>query len=279
MATLCLNGKFLPADEPVLLASNRGYRYGDGLFETMRMIKGQLPWWDAHWARLQKGLQLLQYELPGLFNAEKLKQDIITLCRKNKCEQLARIRLSVFRGNGGLYDGDQTAQYLVECWPLPASRLQLNINGLVVGVYPHSRKSCDLFSPLKTANFLPYTMAAQFAKQEKMNDCLVLNNYGRIADSTIANLFIIKNNNIITPALTEGGVEGTARNYLLRVLPEAGYSVQEGVVTPDDLLQAEEVFLTNAIHGIRWVGRYGDRHYTNTMVSEIYARFFQTIPG
>lgn len=277
MAFVCLNGKFLPADQPILQASNRGYRYGDGIFETIKMVNGALIWWDEHCERLHKGFALLHYKIPALVTNQQLRQDTEQLCKKNNCTALARIRLSFFRGNGGLYDADRTAQYLIECWPLSESLQTMNVNGLVTGIYPHARKSCDAFANLKTANFLPYTMAAEYAMQQKLNDCLVLNTSGNIADSTIANIFLVKKGEIYTPPLTEGCVEGIARNYLLKKLKGQGYTITEAIITPGDLQAADELFLTNCITGIRWVGRMDGKQYTNLLTGEIYQRFIQTI--
>jgi len=209
------------------MASNRGYRYGDGLFETMKVMNGRILLAGYHFERLFASLFLLKYEIPGLITKEKLEQDILHLCKKNGCEKLARVRLSVFRGNGGLYDDDKMLQYLVECWPLHDSANRLNENGLVIDVYPDAPKNCDKFSNLKSANFLPYIMAAHYAKENKLNDCLVLNTAGSIADSTIANVFIIKNNVVITPGLESGCINGVMRRHLLARMTELGDEVRE----------------------------------------------------
>lgn len=277
MNSICFNGKIIPADEPVLLASNRGYRYGDGLFETMKVAEGKILLSDHHFERLFAGLALLQFEIPRLFLRQKTEDEILSLCKKNNCEGLARVRLSVFRGNGGLYDEDKGLQYLIECWPLTESVSKLNENGLVIDVFPGAEKSCDKFSNLKSANFLPYSMAALYAKEKKLNDCLVLNTTGGIADSTIANLFIIKNAIVITPGLEEGCVNGVMRQYLLQKMQAADCAVQEATLSVNDILVADEVFLTNAIHGIRWVRQFRDMSYSNVKTVEIYNRFIKTI--
>lgn len=277
MNSICFNGKIIPADEPVLLASNRGYRYGDGLFETMKVAKGKILLSDHHFERLFAGLALLQFEIPRLFLRQKTEDEIVSLCKKNNCEGLARVRLSVFRGNGGLYDEDKGLQYLIECWPLTESVSKLNENGLVIDVFPGAEKSCDKFSNLKSANFLPYSMAALYAKEKKLNDSLVLNTTGGIADSTIANLFIIKNAIVITPGLEEGCVNGVMRQYLLQKMQAADCAVQEATLSVNDILVADEVFLTNAIHGIRWVRQFRDMSYSNVKTVEIYNRFIKTI--
>lgn len=265
------------ADEPVFLSSNRGYRYGDGLFETIKIVNKNIQLEDYHFERLFSGLQLLKFELPGLFTRDNFVKGIIHLCEKNNCLSLARVRLSVFRGNGGLNDGDTIACYLVECWPLNESQNRLNENGLVVDIFPDARKSCDTFSNLKSANYLPYAMAARFAKENKLNDCFVLNTAGHIADSTIANIFCIKDGVTTTPGLSEGCVNGVMRRHLLTVLKKAGYEVKEQAITPADIEMADEVFLTNAISDIRWVKQFRQKTYSNQQTTEIYNRFVKTI--
>lgn len=271
------NGKLFFDNEPVLLASNRGYRYGDGLFETMKLYNGKILFSDYHFERLFEGLSLLKIEIPKLFTAEKLELEIVQICKKNKCDDLARIRLSVFRGNGGLYDDDKGLQYILECWPLPVSVNYLNENGLVIDVFPDAEKSCTKFANLKSANFLPYSMAAIYVKENKINDCLVLNTSGSIADSTIANLFIIKNDIISTPALEEGCIKGTVRRYLIESFRTANYEIQELAISVNDLKNADEVFLTNSINGIRWVRLFRENNYTNNKTIKIYNQFIKTI--
>jgi branched-chain amino acid aminotransferase len=269
MKYVSVNGKLQPASEQVFLADNRSYRYGDGLFETMKMADGKIQLAPYHFERLFSGLSLLKFEIPKLFTAEKLQQDILALCRKNECEKLARIRLSVSGGHGGLYDENRYLQYLVECWPLNGSVNQLNENGLVIDIYPDARKACDPFSNIKSASFLPYTMAALHAKENKLNDCLVMNTHDRVCDSTIANLFWIKDATVFTPALNEGCVAGVMRRHLIGKLREAKYNVQETMATVADIENADEIFLTNAINGIRWVSQFRDQTYSNIKTKEI----------
>jgi branched-chain amino acid aminotransferase len=278
MSNINFNGKTVAADKPVLLAHNRGYRYGDGLFETMKVINGTIALGEYHFERLFTGMSLLLFDNPALFTAAKLQDEIISLCKNNNCDKLARVRLSVFRGNGGLYDADLQTQYIIECWPLAESVNQLNENGLVIDIYPDCRKSCDVFSNLKSANFLLYSMAARYVKRNKLNDCLVLNTGEMIADSTIANVFIIKDNIITTPSLTEGCINGVMRRYLIEKLKEMNYQVEVGRLSFSQLEAANEVFLTNAINGMRWVGRFGKNTYTNSKTQEIYQRIVATIP-
>ena len=120
-------------------------------------------------------------------------------------------------------------------------------------------------------------MAALYAKEIKLNDCLVLNTAGKIVDSTIANLFIIKENVIRTPSLDQGCVNGVMRRYLLESLSVAGYVISETSISIQDVATADEVFLTNAISGIRWVKQFANVNYGNAKTIEIYSRFVKTI--
>ncbi|MBK5271938.1 MAG: aminotransferase class IV, partial [Bacteroidia bacterium] len=230
MNSICVNGRIVPAEQPALIVTNRGYRYGDGLFETMKIIRSKIILSSFHFERLFKGLSLLKFEIPKSFTIETMEREILQLCKKNKCDQLARVRLSVFRGNGGLYDEDRGLQYVIECWQVSESVNKINENGLVIDIYPNAKKSCDIFSNLKSANFLPYNMGAIYAKENKLNDCLVLNTAGNIADATVANVFIIKDESLITPALGEGCINGVMRRKILELksqISDLGLHVSE----------------------------------------------------
>lgn len=279
MNSVCINGKIVSADKPVLMADNRGYRYGDGLFETMKLIRGKIILESYHFERLFAGLKLMKLQIPSLFTTDKLRQGILQLCKKNECNDLARVRLSVFRGNGGLYDENKDLQYLIECWPVNKSLNQINKKGLVIDIFPDIKKSCDIFSNLKSANYLPYVMAAQFAEENNLNDCLINNVKGQIADATVANIFLVKNNLIITPASGEGCVNGVMRRYLIEQLRSGsgGFELREGVVTKNDMETFHEIFLTNAMYGIRWVKQFRNKTYANTQTLKIYREFIKPL--
>jgi branched-chain amino acid aminotransferase len=276
MKWIIVNGKLQNSEEPVLFADDRGFRYGDGLFETMKMVNGNIPLIQLHFDRLFSGLQLLQFKVPALFTSTNLIKEISALCNKNGYTT-ARIRLSVSRGKGGLYDENSDLNYVIECWEIDPMANSFNENGLAVGVFENAKKSCDAFSNLKSANFLIYSMAAIFAKANKFNDCLILNVHDRISDSTIANVFWVKDLEIYTTPLTEGCVDGVLRKYLLNESSKHGVIVKQKGVDISELEEADEIFLTNAVKGIRWVKSFQDKKLTNRFSSEIYQRFIKTI--
>lgn len=271
------NGNILAAETGLVSAANRGLRYGDGLFETMKMLNGKIIHEAEHLERLWHGMNVLQFETGGHFTKQLLTDCIKALAQKNGHEKAARIRLNIFRGEGGLYDAvNHNPNYIIETWPLQITDT-LNSNGFVIGVYDQVKKSCDILSNLKHNNYLPYIMAALHAKQQKWNDALVFNQYGRIADSTISNIFLIKNEVIYTPVLSEGCVAGIMRKALIDYLKKSNWQVNETAVTVEDVLDADEIFLTNSISCMRWVQAVADKKYSNMRTQKIYSGFYPTI--
>lgn len=270
------NGRFFANNENVLSKADRSYRYGDGLFETMKIANGNILLEKYHFERLFSGLETLKFKTPIHFTRQKIKEQIRELCKKNKFEELARARLSVSRGSGGLYDCDHKLSYLIECWPL--EQMKFNENGLIIDIFPDAKKSVDVFSNLKSANYLPYVMAAIWAKEHKLNDALILNQHNRICDSTIANIFWIKDNKIFTPPLNEGCVAGVMRKKVLELAPHnPDFLIPESILTEDILLQADEVFLTNAVTGIRLVNKCRSKVYKNTISRRIFSALSKTL--
>jgi branched-chain amino acid aminotransferase len=271
------NGKTYKEESAILSGNNRGLRYGDGLFETIKSIKGNLQFIDEHFARLWKGLQVLQFSIPKHFTPDYLEDEISLLLKKNSHDKLARIRLTVFRGDGGLYDEiNHKPNLLIQTWALPGDTGEWNSNGLVLGMYTAVKKSCDLLSNLKHNNFLPYSMAAIHAKSQKWNDAVLQNTEGGLCDTTMANIFLIKNEVIYTPALAQGCIAGITRKFLINRLTAANYKLIENRLSVEDLLAADEVFLTNSIYNLRWVQNFGDKKYANIETQKIYKAVFST---
>ena len=271
------NNKFYKTGIPVISAGNRALRYGDGLFETMKIIKGRILNDTFHFERLFNGLTLLQFDIPKNFNSVFLQKRIKELLLKNNHDKVARIRLMIFRGNGGIFDPENLLpNYIIETWPLP-NEINLNENGLVVDIFPGAKKSCDIFSNLKSNNYLPYVMAGLFAKENKLNDCIVLNSFERICDSAIANIFTVKGNNIYTPPLAEGCVAGVVRRWMLEKFKLEKFIVSEKNLSVNDLFMADEFFLTNSVYHMRWVKQFRERTYPNKISAEIYDYMLQTI--
>jgi branched-chain amino acid aminotransferase len=252
-------------EEAGLPIDNGAFRYGYGLFETMLVQDGDIRLKQYHWERLFAGIKQLSLELPAPVNPGYLEDEVLHTVRKNKLEKLSRVRLQVYAGGGGLYGPDAArAGFVIECFPLDVEITRFNQNGLVVGIAEGLCKSTDTLSNLKSCNALVYAMAARQAKANKWNDALILNTSGNIAESTIANLFWVKDGKIFTPPLFEGCVAGVMRRYIIEK-----NAITEMPLTREILQEADEIFLSNAIRGIKWAGSFNDRQLRNETAKNI----------
>lgn len=263
MYDLCFNGIFSAADLPVIPAANKAYRYGDGFFETLRVHHSAIPLWSFHRNRILKSMDLLNYSFSAGVSVSLLHDQIIELCTRNRCGQSARVRLSFSNGNGGIFDRS-AMNYLIEAGPL--APVNASETGLIIGQYHEMQKDIHRFSGLKLANALLYSRAAQFCTQQGWDDCLIQNNRHRVIESCISNLFWIRGKQLFTPPVAEGCVEGVFRSYLLAAQP----GIREEACTVESLKAADELFLTNALRGIRSVVQFEDRTYTGHQTAALF---------
>lgn len=261
-----LNGKITNEADAHIPVDNGAFRYGYGLFETMLIEEGTIRLADYHMPRLFAGLEQLEFELPAFMTPEYVEEEVLKTVKKNKMDNLCRVRLQVFAGSGGLYGtGFMHPGFVIECFPLDDSTLQLNTNGLVVGVATGIGKFKDTLSHLKSCNSLIYAVAARQARENKWNDALICNTESHIIESTIANIFWIKNGIVYTPPLSEGCVAGVMRQFILDVT-----KVTEKRFSFGELMYADELFLTNAIKKIRWVRKWDETEYGNEQTRALY---------
>lgn len=272
------NGKILKDDKAIITADNRSFRYGDGLFETMKVINGKIQLEEYHFDRLLKGIELLEFDKPAYFSREYFSRQIIELCQQNQQHKLARVRLMVFRGNGNVYELENNfPNYVIQTWKLQDGLNEFNKEGLSIAIYQQARKAIDVFANCKSNNYLPYIMGALYAKKQQLNDAIILNTKDRVCDTTIANLFIVKENVIMTPSLEEGCVEGVMRRYLLKCLPTLGFEIREMPLQPSDILAADEIFLTNAIYGLHWVEKCGGKKFRKDISEKVFENCIQPL--
>jgi branched-chain amino acid aminotransferase len=264
---VCINGKILNAEQAAIAIDNRTFRYGIGLFETILAVNNEVQQLPAHWSRLQQGLQILSFKTPSFFNEKSLLEAIQSLLSKNKHNQHARVRIQFFANAGGILETQHTTcNYLMETYTIDSSICELNENGLVIGIHSLYKKEIDPLSPYKINGRICYAMAAQEAKEKKWNDALILNSHENIIESSISNVFWVKNKEIFTPPLSEGCIAGIMRAHWIAVLNNKGIPVIEMPLNKELLLQADEVFLTNSIRKIRWVYAIENKQYENEFI-------------
>jgi branched-subunit amino acid aminotransferase/4-amino-4-deoxychorismate lyase len=262
---ICLNGSYIKSDNPILESKNRSFLYGDGLFETIHANGTEPQFIMMHMNRMLGSMKILKMVIPGYFSAEYFTNHIKGVLTRNKQFQGARVRITVFRNSGGLYTPEvNEVSFVIESDPLENDLYTLNQQGYKVEVFADIIKPDNLLSQLKTTSALPFVLAGIFKSENLLDDCLILNHSGRICESFSSNIFLVKGNKYYTPSLKEGCLPGIMRQVIIDIIENEGlYMNDDCSLTVEDLLNSDEIFLTNSISGIRWVVAFRQKRYYN----------------
>lgn len=260
------NGHVISLYEPAISFSNRAFRYGDALFESIRVCNGKIMFLKDHLSRLKLGMTVLRMNLPAEFNFENVDALIKLLLVKNKIGRDARIRLTVFRNEGGFYAPETNdISFLIEAENIEAEGYTLNQKGLWMDIYADIRKQINKLANIKSSNALIYVMAGLAKTSMKLDECFIVNENGNICESISSNVFVVKNGCMYTAPLAEGCVDGIMRKQILKLAAANKVLTFEMPLTINSLMNGDEVFLTSSIRGIRWVGQYKTKFFTNKM--------------
>lgn len=272
------NGELLPENHSIVLHDNRSFRYGDGLFESIRVFDSKIPLLEKHLDRLNRGMSMLKMEPHPTLHTQEIKDVIEKLVILNNTHGNARVRLMVYRDGSGLYSPESNAtSLLVECKLIEGNRFHAHVTGLRVGYFADVPKIYNTLSAFKTNNALPYVLAGIHARQNGLDECLVLNQFGRVAESIYSNVFIVKNNQLISPPTSEGGIDGVMRQYLIKIAEENSLDFHEKPVEISDLKEADEIILSNSIKGIQWVKYFETKQYDSIMAQFLVNRLNEKI--
>jgi branched-subunit amino acid aminotransferase/4-amino-4-deoxychorismate lyase len=259
------NGEVHKKNTPVLENENRAFLYGDAIFETIRAYNTKCQFLGNHIIRLFDSMKILDMEIPGYFSKDYFATKVKELLIKNNYNEGARVRITVFRNSGGLYTPDTNqVSYLMTCSGLKTLYYCLNSKGLTINLYDEITKPVNKLSVLKTTNALLFVKGSIFRKKNNLDDCLILNQYNHIIESLSSNIFLKSNQKIFTPGIDQGCLPGTMRKTIISILNSSNLNVvEETKLSIDDLLNAEELFITNAIQGIQWVSNFRSKAYSN----------------
>lgn len=272
------NGDILDEEEKIFTIANRGFKYGDGLFESMRMSNGKLNYADLHADRLQKGMKTLKLEGYSLMDAYFLKEKAEEICKRNKINQNARLRLTVYRDSDGFYTPTKNKHgYALEVVPLDSPYYELNAKGLIMDVYEDVKKPVNKLSNLKTCNSLTYVMAGIYKEQMRLDEAFILNQHGFLCETISANVFLVYKGQLYTPALSEGCIGGVMRQVVMQLANEFDLRMIEAQINPEILDEVEEVFITNASKGIQWVMGFNRKRYFNKVSRFLFEKLSKQI--
>jgi branched-chain amino acid aminotransferase len=242
-----------------------------GLIETIKVVNGRPVFRNLHVKRLHRGLKLLQID-----ESEYKLEDRILRLLKYECVSKGlkniRLRIEVQKNRMHEYMPDiSPLKWNCTLRPLDSDRFLLNDDGLKLTLFSKYKKPLDIFMNLKHTDRGLYDKALEFARLENYDEAVILNEHGTVADASIYNVFVVKDGQLSTPPLTDGPVAGVLRELLLTRLVK--HPVLEKTITLQDLYSADEIFLTNAVKGIRWVSRLDDRFLASSATRMVFEEF------
>lgn len=264
------NGELMPISQPTIQNGSRGFLYGDGLFESIRIINGQPVNIERHFKRLIAGAKALKIRVPIYFTEEFFKTKIVELIRKNEVTAGGKCRFSIERSSGGTYLPTVNELFFyIEVFDYKENFFILNPKGIEVDIYRPIKKQKNFLSNFKTKNCLLNVMASLDAQEKNLDDYILINEMDEVIEATNSNLFIVSNGVLYTPELKDGCVAGTMRELIIDIAAKDRIRVYECSITSQNLLTADEILLTNAVRGVNWVSGYRTKTYTSMMASRL----------
>ncbi len=246
-----------------LLDQNRGFLYGDGVFETLKIVGGKILFFEDHYFRLMAAMRIVRMEIPMNFTLEYLEEQVLSLVEKNKIEQSARARITVYRNNGGFYlPTNNTVSFLIQTSAIENPVYSISEKEYEVDLYKDFYIPKQLLSTLKTTNKMIHVTGSIYAKENDLDNCILLNDSKNVVEALQGNLFMRMRNTLITPPISEGCLNGIMRKQILSFAKkETILEVVEQVISPFDLQKADELFVTNVIRGIQPITKYRKKEF------------------
>ena len=263
------NGELLFKENIKLTTDNRGFKYGDGIFETIKVVHEKVIFWEDHYFRLMASMRMLRMKIPMEFTLEFLEKEILKTVAVLEEGASFRVRLNVFRKDGGLYTPKTNAiNYLIEASESNYKTKETYEIDIFKDFYNYS----GLLSTIKTNNRMLNTLASIYANENDLDNCILVNERKGVVEVANANIFIVKNNIVKTPALTEGCIKGVVRSKVIDILTKnKDFTIEETVISPFEIQKADEVFITNAIMGIQAVTKYKKKSFNTDLAGKLHA--------
>lgn len=262
------NGTIISPKELQISHENRAFKYGDGVFETIKVENNRVIFFEDHYFRLMASMRMLRMKIPMEFTLEFLQDEILKTVKENITQNTSsRVKLTVFRKDGGLYTPKTNEiDYLIDVKPISLEEKDSYTIDLYKDFYNYS----GLMSTVKTTNRMVNTLASIFAKENDFDNCILLNERKGVVEVTNGNIFIVKGNTIKTPALTEGCIKGVVRKKIIEIVTKhPDFTIEETTISPFEIQKADEVFITNAIVGITSVTNYRKKTFDNSIAQKL----------
>lgn len=261
------NGQLTESEE--ILTSNRAFLYGDGIFETVKILDHKVLFLEDHYFRLMSGMRIIRMQIPMNFTMEYFEEQLLATAAANRCAESGRARITVYRNSGGLYlPTDNSIGFVISATALTSKMYDFQLTAYEVDLYKDFYVTAQLLSSIKSTNKIIHVTGSIFANENGLQNCLLLNDHKNVVEALQGNLFMLTGNRLVTPPVGDGCLNGIMRKQVLALARKMeGIEVAEESISPFELQKADELFITNVIKGIRPITRYRKKDF-NTSFAE-----------
>jgi branched-chain amino acid aminotransferase len=257
------NGTLVSQDANIVV-QNRGFLYGDAVFETVKIVNSKVLFLEDHYFRLMSSMRVIRMEIPMNFTMEYLEGQIVSLVKNNGLESSARARITVYRNEGGYYlPQNNTISFLISAVSVENILYALDEKEYEVDLYKDFYVTKHLLSSIKTTNRLINVTGSIYASENGLDNCILLNDSKNVVEALQGNIFMLKGNVLTTPPISEGCLNGVMRKQILKIAQKMeGIEVLEEVISSFDLQKADELFITNVIKGVQPITKYRKKEFS-----------------
>ena len=260
------NGEILTSDT-TLSNSNRAFLYGDGVFETLKIVDSKILFSEDHYFRLMASMRIVRMQIPDNFTLEYFEEQVLNLAKATNNQNSARVRMTFFRNDGGFYlPQTRTVSFLIQIAPLNQISYSFSDAVYEVDLYKDFYITKQLLSTIKTTNKMINITGSIFADENDLQNCLLLNNEKNVVEALNGNLFMLVGNQLITPPIEDGCLNGIMRKQIIQIVSKLEQiELVEQSISPFDLQKADELFITNIITGIQPITKYRKKEFTTKL--------------
>lgn len=262
-------------------ADNRSFLYGDGIFETFKIRNNQVLFFEDHYFRLMASLRIVRIEIPMNFTMDYLERQVLSTAQANQCAAAGRVRLTVYRNNGGFYlPTSNEVGFVIQAEPLPSPDYIFSDSSYEVDLYRDFHVPKHLLSTLKTTSKMLHVVGSIFARENGLHNCLLLNEEKNVVEALNGNLFMLTGKSLVTPPISDGCLNGVLRKNLLALCREmSDIVVEEASISPFDLQKANEIFITNVTRGIQSISKYRKKEFESAFANQLIDKLNRKIAG
>jgi branched-chain amino acid aminotransferase len=253
------------------IENNRGFLFGDAIFETIKVNGTKILFLEEHYLRLMASMRICRMEIPMNFTMEFMEEEILKLMALQTNRVSNRIRFSVFRNAEGFYSPTSNdIQFIITCSELASDTYVFSSTTYEVELFKDFHVSKHLLATLKTNNKMINVVASIFAKENNFQNCLLINEDKNVVEATNGNVFMKMGNQIITPPTSDGCLNGIMRKQIIAIVNKMDtIEMIEKSISPFDLQKADELFISNVITGIQPITKYRKKEFTSEVAKEI----------